>query len=88
MPKLARNSSECSKSITKNTRLNFETNFIRDDDDAMKKRTQRRRALETPINKGQKQHVCDFGETRKIQISKKRSGRSTIADEMRLFFVC
>jgi hypothetical protein len=74
-------------SITKNTRLKFETNFITDDTDAMKKGTQGRRALETPINKGQKQHVCDFGETQKIQLARKPRRRSTIADEMRLFFV-
>jgi hypothetical protein len=74
-------------SITKNTRLKFETNFITDDADAVKKRTQGRRALETPINKGRKTHANDCGETQKIQLVRKPRRRSTIADEMRLFFV-
>jgi hypothetical protein len=50
------------------------------------KRVRRRRERHRiPINKGRKQHANGWGETRKIQISKKRLGRSTIADEMRLF---
>jgi hypothetical protein len=74
-------------SITKNTRLKFETTVSTLTTKLRKRGGACAGIRGTPINKGREHIYYDFGETQKIKLTRKPRRRSTIADEMRLFVV-
>jgi hypothetical protein len=72
-------------SITKNTRLKFETTSSRLTPKQGKEDAAAAAAHETPINKGRKHTSLWLGDAQKIKLARNPRRRSTIADEMCLF---